>query len=189
MDSSLGHQASPYIYVCIYLQYIIIFITVSAFDFNAHIHWNLGWNSCVIGGRLVSLKSWGSGVTGLDLDLDCGGCMPLDQSSIHYLLFCKIVVTVTSSLKDRSVGDNAGQGLRHCRCLMRGSCHHTCYLLLILGSGLLILLGFCLAFATPFLFTSSQRSFPQLYIVLGVHFYNTHTSPFSSPFIPSIVKI
>ena len=71
-------------------------------------------------------------------------------------------------------------GSTHCRSLMRGSCHHTCYLLLILDSGLLMLLRlrFCLAFATLFLFTSSRGYFVQLYIVLGVHFYNNHISPF-----------
>ena len=101
------------------------------------------------------VKSTGSGVTSLDLNLDYGGCMPLDQSSIHCLLICKIVVRETSSLKERSVAGNAGRGLAHCRCLMRGSCHRTCYLRLILDSSLLVLLGLCIAFATLFLFTSS----------------------------------
>ena len=45
-------------------------------------------------------------------------------------------------------------------------------------SALLMLLGFRLAFATLFLFTSSRGYFVQLYIVLGVHFYSNHISPF-----------
>lgn len=60
---------------------------------------DLGWYSCVIGGSLVFLKSLGSGVTSLGLNLDSGVCVVLDQSFIHCLLICKIVVTIRSTLK------------------------------------------------------------------------------------------